>query len=131
MTASLARATAAYQEVNVAARSPLELVVLLYDGALSAIVAARDAMESRDMVAKRKAMSKALAIVGHLQSTLNMEEGKEVAEQLDRLYLFVTDKLIECNVHGRAEALTEAHSVLTTLRDAWSTIAQSGAGAGR
>ncbi len=131
MTASLARATAAYQEVNVAARSPLELVVLLYDGALSAITAAQDAMARRDLVAKRKAMSKALAIVGHLQSTLDMEGGKEIAEQLDRLYLFVTDKLIECNVQGRQEALAEAHAVLTTLRDAWSSIAQSAAGAAR
>ena len=131
MTASLARATAAYQEVNVAARSPLELVVLLYDGALAAIVATQEAMERRDLVAKRKAMSKALAIVGHLQGTLDMDQGKEVAEQLDRLYVFVTDKLIECNVHGRVEALAEAHKVLTTLRDAWATIAQSGTGAGR
>ena len=131
MTASLARASAAYQEVNVAARSPLELVVLLYDGALSAIVQARQAVDDRDMAAKRKAMSKGLAIIGHLQSTLNMDEGKDVAEQLDRLYVFVTDKLIEFNVQGRAEALTEAHSVLTTLRDAWSAIAQSGGGTSR
>ena len=131
MTASLARATAAYQEANVAARSPLELVVLLYDGALSAIVQARQAVDDRDMAAKRKAMSKGLAIIGHLQSTLNMDEGKDVAEQLDRLYVFVTDKLIEFNVQGRAEALTEAHSVLTTLRDAWSAIAQSGGGTSR
>jgi flagellar protein FliS len=76
-------------------------------------------------------MSKGLAIIGHLQSTLNMDEGKDVAEQLDRLYVFVTDKLIEFNVQGRAEALTEAHSVLTTLRDAWSAIAQSGGGTSR
>lgn len=126
MTASLARATAAYQEVNVAARSPLELVVLLYDGALSAIVGAQQAVEAGDLVAKRKAMSKAFAIIGHLQSTLNMDDGKEVAEQLDRLYVFVTDKLIEFNTQGRAEALSEAHSVLTTLREAWSAIAQQG-----
>jgi flagellar protein FliS len=131
MTASLARATAAYQEVNVAARSPLELVVLLYDGALSAIAQAQEAIDAKDMVAKRKAMSKGLAIIGHLQSTLNMDEGKEVAEQLDRLYVYVTDKLIEFNVQGRGEALREAHSVLTTLREAWSAIAQSGGGTAR
>lgn len=131
MTASLARATAAYQEVNVAARSPLELVVLLYDGALSAIVQAQAAVEARDLVAKRKALSKGLAIIDHLQSTLNMDEGKDVAEQLDRLYVYVTDKLIEFNVQGRAQALTEAHSVLTTLRDAWASVAQSGAGTTR
>lgn len=131
MTAALARATAAYQEVNVAARTPLELVVLLYDGALAAIAQARHAVDTRDMVIKRKAMSKGLAIVGHLQSTLDMDEGKDIAEQLDRLYLFVTDKLIEFNVGGRVEALDEAARVLTTLREAWAGIAQAQGGAAR
>lgn len=131
MTGTLARATAAYQEVNVTARSPLELVVLLYDGALTAIEQARDALAQRDLVAKRKAMTKAFAIVGHLQSTLNMEEGREVAEQLDRLYVFVTDRLVEFNTQGRREALDEAARVMTTLRDAWAAIAQAGAGAPR
>lgn len=131
MTGTLARATAAYQEVNVTARSPLELVVLLYDGALTAIEQARDALAQRDLVAKRKAMTKAFAIVGHLQSTLNMEEGREVAEQLDRLYVFVTDRLIEFNTQGRREALDEAARVMTTLREAWAAIAQAGTGASR
>jgi flagellar protein FliS len=104
---------------------------MLYDGALTSIVQARDAATARDLAAKGRAMSRGFAIVGHLQSTLNMEEGREIAEQLDRLYLFVTDKLIEFNVHGRIEALDEASRVLTTLRDAWSTIARSGDGTSR
>lgn len=123
MTATPARAAAAYQEVNVSARSPLELVVLMYDGALIGLAQAREAIQRRDLVAKRKAMTKALGIVGHLQNTLNMEEGREIAEQLDRLYIFVTDRLIEANVHGRAEALDEAAKVLRTLREAWADIA--------
>jgi flagellar protein FliS len=125
MTGTPARAAAAYQEVNVSARSPLELVVLMYDGALTGLTQAREAIERRDLVAKRNAMTKALAIVGHLQNTLNMEEGREIAEQLDRLYIYVTDRLIEANVHGRAEALDEAAKVLRTLREAWADIAST------
>lgn len=131
MTASLATAAAAYQKANVAARSPLELVVLLYDGALTAIGQAREAVASRDLVAKRSAMSRSFAIVGQLQSTLNMEEGKDIAEQLDRLYLFVTDKLIEFNVQGRIEALDEASRVLVTLREGWAAISQPRDGVAR
>lgn len=129
MTGTLARATAAYQEVNVTARSPLELVVLLYDGALTAIGQARDAVVQRDLPAKRKAMTKAFAIVGHLQCTLNMEDGREVAEQLDRLYVFVTDKLIEFNTQDRRDALDEAARVLATLREAWVELVRTAPGA--
>lgn len=131
MTGALAHATAAYQKANVAARSPLELVVLLYDGALASIARARDSAGTGDLVTKGAAVTKALAIVAHLQGTLDMEAGSEIAENLDRLYVFVTDRLIEFNVQGRAEALDEAARVLTTLRDAWSTVASGGEGASR
>jgi flagellar protein FliS len=68
-------------------------------------------------------MSKAFGIVSHLQGTLDMDAGQEVAQQLDRLYTYVVDKLIEANVHKRPAAIDEAISVLTTLRDAWSQVA--------
>jgi flagellar protein FliS len=122
MTAALSRAAATYREVDVTARSPLELVVMLYDGALGNLGQARDALIRNDLVTKRHAMSKALAIVSHLQGTLDMSEGKEVALQLDRLYTYVIDKLIEANVHKRPAAIDEAVTVLSTLRDAWSQV---------
>jgi flagellar protein FliS len=82
-------------------------------------------MARRDLVTKRAAMSRAMAIVGHLQGTLNMEEGQDVAQRLDALYLFVMDKIVEANLKQRPSALDEAAKVLSTLRDAWSEIATS------
>ncbi len=123
MNRPMARGAAAYYETHVQSRSPLELVVMLYDGALQSLAQAADAMERQDMARKGDALSRALAIVAELQSTLNLQEGGEVAAELDRLYSHVTERLIEANVQRQATPIREVVRLLTPLRDAWAQIA--------
>jgi flagellar secretion chaperone FliS len=105
----------------------LELVVMLYDGALRFTGDARDAMVRRDIRARQTHLSRALAIVSELQSTLDMETGGEVAERLDKLYGFVRDRLIEASARQDLQPLDEARRVLTTLREGWLAISRASA----
>jgi flagellar protein FliS len=114
---------AAYRSTQVQSRTPLELVVMLYDGALRFIGTARDAVERRDIPARREALDRAMAIVSELQSTLNMDAGGELAARLDGLYDYINDRLITAAMQNSVEPLDEARKILDTLRDAWSTIA--------
>lgn len=124
MTVHTARsAAAAYQQVEVTSRSPLELVVMLYDGALAALQQAAQAMRRRDLLTKRDAMNKALQIVQHLQSTLDMDQGADVAGQLDHLYGHVISRVLEANLTGNAEFIDEAARLLQTVRAAWAEVA--------
>ena len=122
-----ARAAATYQRVEVTSRSPLELVILLYDGAIGALRQTHTAMVEKDLVAKARHMKKAMQVVHHLQSTLNMEEGGEVATSLDTVYRDVVTRVLEANVTGRPELLHEAVMLLTTVRTAWTEITTGGA----
>ena len=135
MQSAMARAAQAYYQTQVTSQSPLELVVMLYDGGLRFLRAAADATRAGDLVAKRKAMSKAMAILSELQNTLNVAEGGEVATRLDALYTYVSGRLIEANVNGDAAPIEEAIRLLKPLRDAWAEIASPGhpatAGQGR
>lgn len=116
----------AYRQIQAeSSTSPLELVVMLYDGALAALGQAREAMARKDAVAKGRAMSKALSIVGHLQNTLDMDQGREVAAQLDGLYTYVTGRLLEANIKGVVDPIDESIALLTTVRDAWAQAAAS------
>jgi len=117
------RGAAAYQQTHVQSSSPLELVVLLYNGLLTQIVATRDAGDRGDLVAKRDHLSRAFAILAELQSTLNMEQGGEIAASLDALYTYATGRLSDYNVRSERGALDEVVRLLTPLRDAWSEIA--------
>ena len=110
MQATLATrsAAAAYTHVEVTSRSPMELVVMLYDGGIAALTQARDALQRRDLVVKRTSLTKAISIISHLQSTLNMEEGRDVAQQLDSLYDYILERITTANVTGATEPLDQS-----------------------
>lgn len=123
MDAARARAARTYYETHVRSQSPLELVVLLYDGMLRFMRGAVEAIERRDLPAKGAAVSRALAVLGELQSTLNMQEGREVAVTLDSLYTYVSGLVTDANVRNDPAPLHESIHLMTTLREAWVQIA--------
>lgn len=123
------RATEAYRQTEVRSRTPLELVVMLYDGALAFMTAAQDAIRRGDIPARKIALSKTLAIVSELQSTLNMDQGGEIAASLDELYRWSSVRLIDAAVQNDPAPIEEVAQVFRTLRDGWDGIA-SGSGSG-
>ena len=118
-----ARGIQAYQQVQTQSRSPLELVVMLYDGALTNLAQARAADACGDVRQRGAAISKTLAIVGALQETLDLDGGGTVAAELDRLYDYVTRRLLDVTVKRDAGAIDEIRKLLTGVRDAWTQIA--------
>ena len=117
------RAAGAYQQTQVQSSSPLELVVLLYDGALRHLAAARDAMVQQNLTVRRSSLSRTLAIVTELQTTLNLKDGGTVAESLDSLYTYIIGRLLDANIRHDADAITEVERLMRSLRDAWAQIA--------
>ncbi len=95
---------------------------MLYDGALRFAAEAREAMVRRDIRKRAEAISRTMAIVSELHSTLDMDAGGQVAAELDRLYGFVRDRLLDATVRQDLLALDEAVNVLQTLRDGWTGI---------
>ena len=113
----------AYRQTQVQSRTPLELVVMLYDGALRFMTDARGAIERRDIPARRVAMTRAMDIITELRSTLDMESGGPIAESLDELYGFANRRLMDAAMKNDAKPINEVRRVFETLRDAWQTIA--------
>lgn len=122
MQAYMSRGAAAYQQTQVQSRSPLELVVLLYDGALRFIAAARDANNRHDRKARGEAVSRVLAIIGHLHSSLDLDAGGEIATRLDALYAYSTARLVDVTLRSDGTALDEVENLLRPLRDAWAEV---------
>ena len=123
MIPTMARGAEAYYQTHVQSRSPLELVVMLYDGALRFCDQAATAMDAGDMATKGVAMSKAFAILAELQNTLNVKDGGDVARQLDALYAHINDRLVDANIQRSSEPIRDVIRLLTPLRDAWSQVA--------
>jgi flagellar protein FliS len=128
--ATTGRGVQAYQAVHVQSRSPLELVVMLFDGALRFLQQARDAQARGDVRTRAHGVSRALAIVGELQNTLNMDEGGALATELERLYLYMSGRLLDVTLKRDATALDEVHKLMALLRDGWAQASEA-ARAGR
>ena len=116
------RGADAYRRVEAESRSPIELVVMLYDGALRFVADARDAHKGQDLIRRASAVSRAMAIIAELQNTLNVAEGGAIAVELDRLYTYISSRLVAVNATGDAAALDEITKLLLPLRDAWAQI---------
>jgi flagellar protein FliS len=130
MMTAPSKAATEYFRTQVQSSTPVELVVMLYDQALRSGAAARDAIVRRDIPARRAAVSRVMAIVSELQNTLDMERGGAVAQELDRLYDWITSRLLDVTLKQDARPLEEVLRVLETLRDAWSTLARPAAPTG-
>lgn len=118
------RGAAAYRQVDAQSRSPLELVVMLYDGALARLTEADAAASRGDLPARGTAVSKALAIVTSLQENLNIEAGGSVAVELDRLYTYSSQRLLDVTIKQDVSGIQEVRRLLSQLREAWHQIAQ-------
>lgn len=117
----------AYQDIgmktSVFGASPHQLTLMLFDGALAQIALARQYMEQRNAAGKGEAISRAIRIIGEgLRMSLDMESGGAIAAQLQGLYDYMMQRLLEANLHNRAERLGEVISLLDELRGAWVQI---------
>ena len=110
-------------ETGVASASPLKLIIMLYDGALAALLKAKTNMAAGNVPVKGKAISQAITIIANgLRVSLDMNAGGEVAEQLDALYEYMSRRLFEANLKNDAGIVDEVHGLLSDLRSAWVEI---------
>lgn len=103
--------------------SPHGLVIMLFDGAQSAIASARMHMQAGQTAPKAQAISKAVAIIQDgLMASLDRDAGGELGEQLFALYEYMVSRLIDANLANRAEPLEEVARLLQDLGSAWKSI---------
>ena len=100
-------------ETGVMSASPHQLIVMLFDGALASIRAARLHMESGAVAEKGKAISRAIDIVNNgLLAGLDKERGGELAERLEQLYDYIVRLLLQANLRNEPQQLDEAAELL-------------------
>ncbi len=114
---------ATYRTTQVLTGSRLDHVVLLYQGAIRQGMLHLAALDNRDVTAAHRASIRCQEIVAALQESLDMSAGP-IAAQLDQLYRFVLDRLMDGNVSKDRRPTEEALQVLRDLLPAWQAIAQ-------
>lgn len=108
-----------YRKASVAGATPLQLVVMLYDGCLRFMSAGKRAMEDKELFKQNENLQKSQKILAELMSTLDMEKGGEVATNLFSLYTFCYNRLVEANIEDKPEYIDHAIEVMSQLRESW------------
>ncbi|MEG1053404.1 MAG: flagellar export chaperone FliS [Janthinobacterium sp.] len=110
-------------ETGIGSASPHKLIVMLYDGALVAVLSAQMHMKSGNVPEKGKSISKAIQIIDNgLRASLDKEAGGQIAEGLDALYEYMSARLLAANIHNDLALLEEVQRLLTDLRETWNAI---------
>ena len=110
-------------ESDVMSASPHRLIVLLFQGADTAIGTALVHLRDGNVAEKGRAISKALDIVNNgLLAALDVGRGGELAERLAALYEYIARLLLNANLQNDEHGLQEARRLLAELGSAWSQI---------
>lgn len=115
-----------YLEDRVMAADRLELVRMLYSGAMEAVRTARTELAAGHVIERSRAITKAYRILSELTTSLDRKNGGDVAQRLLELYDYMMRRLTEANFRQQDEPLAEVLGLLNTLAEAWAgIIAQS------
>lgn len=111
-------------ETSVAQADPHRLIEMLFDGAASSIVQARNALRDGRIPAKGEATGRAVRILDEgLKASLD-PRGGELAANLKALYEYMTHRLLDANLSNDDTKYEEVGRMLDQLRDAWKRIAE-------
>lgn len=111
-----------YQKNAVNGASPLQLVIMLYDGALRFLEAGKHAMQQGDLERQNHNLQKAQRILMELTACLDMEQGGEIARNLFALYSYCLNELVTANVEDRPEPIDVCCRILSDLRESWAEL---------
>ena len=115
-----------YSQVEIKTANKGKLIVLLYRGAVKYMRKAILQLEQKDMEGKGNSLIRAQDIVLELLYSLDegmLDEGNELAQNLQRLYLYSYRRLVHANVHMDPEPIEEVIVLLTNLLEAWEQLA--------
>jgi flagellar protein FliS len=129
------RGAAQYRSVRshglVAEASPARLVQIMFEQILAQLATAQGCMGRiennmpvNEVIAKGKALGKAIRLIDQLNNTLDMERGQKIAENLRALYVYMLARLTLANVTNDSHILAEVASLIQKVKTGWDQIVE-------
>lgn len=106
-------------ESAVMSASQQQLVTMLFDGVLSALVRARLFMQDNNQQGKGVSLSKAINIIENgLRVSLDEESKDELTQNLIALYSYMVRRLLQANLRNDVSAVEEVEALMRNIADA-------------
>lgn len=117
----------AYEKTNVQTADQRQLILMLYDGAIRFMQRANKMIDAKDVEGAHNYLIRARDIVSELLSTLKPEKGGDIGANLQGLYVYIFNRLVEANLAKDRALVDEAILLMTTLREGWAGIKSAAA----
>ncbi|MCL1141693.1 flagellar export chaperone FliS [Shewanella gaetbuli] len=111
-------------ESEIAVASPHRIIQMMFLGTLERLAQCRYAIENKDFEQKGILIGKAIGLINGLNSSLNMDAGGEISQNLSRLYDFMLVRLSEANLNNDVNAVDDVSSIIKTIKEGWDAIPQ-------
>jgi len=92
-------------------------------GALDRIATARGHILRGETAGKGEQIGSAIGLIDGLRTCLDMERGQDIAVNLDGLYGYMLNRLMDANLKNDDAALTEVADLLSEIKSAWELMA--------
>lgn len=112
----------AYRSSQIQTATPLGLIVMLYDGAISFLAQAERCSASGGWEEAQKFIRRAQNVVYELMGCLDMEKGGRIAVDLFRLYEYMGYRLVQAQIRKDVGPVEEVRGHLSSLREAWAEV---------
>lgn len=113
-------------ETSVDQASAHDLVDMLFDGLLVAVGSARAALIGGDVKSKCAHIVTAVRILEEgLKGALNIEQGGELAANLQELYAYCVLRLTQANARNDVAALEEVQRLVEPVASGWKQMGQA------
>ena len=109
-----------YKNSKILTASPAELTLMLYEGCIKFCNIGKDACEKKNIEKANFNIIKAQKIIDYLRQTLDMKY--PVAQDFENIYSYLSQRLIEANIHKDPEILEEILTHLRSVRDNWKEV---------
>lgn len=108
-----------YRAVETSSKSQLDLILQVYDGALAAFRQAVTHYQNQDSKQGYEQLEKAKKFITHLYTTLNAEEGGEIAANLGKVYAYLITQISLAEATKDLTVIDDNINILGELRLGW------------
>jgi flagellar protein FliS len=117
--------TSKYLENEVLSRPKEWLVPLLYEHLLAHLRRAHAQIQAKDFEGKAASLEKASSIVIELLTTLDREQGGELAQRLAALYAYFGSEIATVSRTLNTEQLSRVSDMVSSLHESWVIAART------
>ena len=109
-------------KTRLASADPFEVTQMLMEGALESMKVAKINIQNNDLENKSKFIAKATSIIDSLRLSLNHNVGGELSSNLESLYVYMSDSLLESSINNDIAKIEEVVELLSDIKVAWDQI---------